>query len=161
MPKSRAEYQRARRAAQRAARPEHICEACGQTFEAQRVDARFCSAACRAQQWRPIEHHAVHHRPDGYQLKRNQFGYPGPEPCVQIIGEDADGHPIFCHQPARWLHQHTQNDSRGLIQYEHYCDEHIAANHPDDVVIGESIHRVMDRDGRQARRQHGRPVPAS
>lgn len=160
MPTSRAEYHRARRAAQRANRPDHICEGCGAAFTPQRSDARFCTPACRAARWRPITHTAVHHHPDGYQLKRSRFGYPGPEPCVQQIGEDADGHPIYCEQPTYWLHQWSHNDSRHLVQYEHYCDEHTAAHQPDDIRIGEELQDVIARHGREDRRRYGRWVAA-
>jgi hypothetical protein len=136
----RAEYLKAWRAARSVKLADYVCEGCGETFTPARIDARFCTAACRSATWRPILHHAVHHQPHGYARWT----------CMQQVGERE-----FCDRPAFWRHDSVSNRERALILQAYYCDEHIGLHHPPDVRVGESIRDVMRRDGEAARRRHG------
>lgn len=62
----------------------------------------------------------------------------------------------LCGRPAPWRHDRTRNTERELVLHGFYCDEHIRVHVDlDQVTVGESIHKVMARDGREARARHG------
>jgi hypothetical protein len=106
---SRAEYQRARRAAIKAAAAAsavHVCELCGQPFTAERRDARHCTDACRAAAWRRIRHRIT----------------------APITGERCfyfDQHGTRCAKPATTMLVSVSNDTRHLGFSAPWCDEHL------------------------------------
>jgi hypothetical protein len=148
MSSNRAEYLRQYRAARRAerpVRPDHVCEGCGQTFGSQRTDARFCSEACRAARWRPINHHAVLEYRGTKELCSRQVNAPS-------------GPFALCDAPAKYRHESMRNRDR-VLNYEYLCAEHAAEHITDDTTIGEPIFAVIERHGREDRARHGTPQP--
>jgi hypothetical protein len=153
---------RARRAAKRQARPDHVCEACGTTFTPRRSDARFCSAACRAAKWRPITHQTLEHHPEGLAVPENRFGRGELETCSHMVGENDRGSGVFCSDTATWKHlQVTNNNTHGgsaLIAANVYCDGHVRWHAREGTPVGEDIRDVQRRHGREDRRRSGTPI---
>jgi len=66
----------------------------------------------------------------------------------------------FCDQPAHWRHEFARNVERHLTGELFYCDEHVAAHVPADVVVDEPLGDVIARRARDDRARHGTTAPA-